>query len=314
MLSNSDKALVVKEQVSMMDFLSRLGFHPKKTHGDEAMYISMLRDSDTNPSFSVNEKLGAWYDHGMGKGGDIFNFAMLYWKGIKFHEAVEKVQEICNQTIPEQVVVNKINTRPRLKVAVKLPNYQIQEIKPFGSSEAINAYLRSRGVFDTASTQLAEVHYYVEDEKKRRKQFFAAGWQNELGGWEVRNKYFKGCLGKKAITLILLGAKKLSVFEGFFNYLSWLSENTDHDRTVLVLNSLTLINSGIEKAKTFSEIDLYLDRDNSGYGALKTWMKALPYSTDRSFVYQGYNDYNDKILADLKMERKQSLQSCVRSI
>lgn len=58
MLSNSDKALVVKEQVSIMDFLSRLGFHPKKTHGNEAMYISMVRDSDTNPSFSVNEKLG----------------------------------------------------------------------------------------------------------------------------------------------------------------------------------------------------------------------------------------------------------------
>lgn len=93
---------------------------------------------------------------------------MLYWKGIKFHEAVEKVQEVCNLTMPEHVAFNKVNPRPRLKVAVKLPNYQIQEIKPFGSSEGINAYLKSRGVFDAASTQLAEVHYYVVDEKKQQ--------------------------------------------------------------------------------------------------------------------------------------------------
>lgn len=276
MLSISEKAQEIKGQVSMINFLSRLAFHPKKTHSNELMYISMLRDSDTNPSFNVNEKLGAWYDHGMGKGGDIFDFAMLYWKGIKFHEAVEKVQEVCNLTIPEQAVFNKINPRPRLKVAVKLPNYQIQEIKPFGSSEAINAYLRSRGVFDAASTQLAEVHYYVEDEKKQRKEFFAAGWKNELDGWEVRNKYFKGCLGKKAITLIPRDAKKLAVFEGYINYLSWLRQNSGHDRTVLVLNSLALLDSGIEKAKAFPEIDLYLDRDTSGYTALSTWMKTLP--------------------------------------
>lgn len=304
MLSNSEKSREIKEQVSLMDFLARLRFHPKKTHGNEAMYISMFRDSNTNPSFSVNEKLGAWYDHGMGKGGDIFDFAMLYWKGINFQTAVERVLGVCNLAVPQELVSKKVNPRPRLKVSVRLPNYQIQEIKPFGSSEVINTYLRSRGVFEVASTQLAEVHYYVEDEKKLRKQFFAAGWKNDLGGWEVRNKHFKGCLGKKAITLIPGDSKKLVVFEGYFNYLSWLSHNVGHDRTVLVLNSLALLNSGVEKAKSFSEIDLYLDRDTSGYAALKTWMKALPYSTDRSTIYQGFNDYNDKIIAELRKERR----------
>jgi hypothetical protein len=306
MLSQSDKARAIKDQVSMIEFLARLGFQPYGKPAKETMYISMLRDSDSNASFSVNEKLGAWYDHGMGKGGDVFDFAMLYWKGIKFHEAVEKVREVFNLSIPEQIALNKAAPRPRLALAVKLPNYQIQDIKPFGTSEGINAYLKSRGIFDVASTQLAEVHYYIEDEKKQRKSYFAAGWKNELDGWEVRNKYFKGCLGKKAITMIPRSPKKLAVFEGFFNYLSWLSQNSGHDKSVLVLNSLALTDSGIEKAKVFSEIDLFLDRDASGFTAMKTWMKALPYSTDRSAVYQGYNDYNDKIVADLKQERRQT--------
>lgn len=304
MLSISDKAREVKEQVSITDFLSRLGHHPKRSSGNRSMYISMVRNSDTDASFSVNESLGAWYDHGMGKGGDVFDLAMLYWKGLKFHEAVEKVREVCNLGIAGPAP-GRLTPRPRLKLAVKLPNYRIREVLPLGSSEGISAYLRNRGVYEAASTQLSEVHYYVEDEKKLRKEYFAAGWQNELGGWEVRNKYFKGCLGKKAVSLIPRAGKKLVVFEGFFNYLSWLRDHPGHDRSVLVLNSLALIDKGMEKAKVFTEIDLYLDRDASGYAALKTWMKALPYSTDKSAVYQGYNDYNDKLVAELKRERKE---------
>ena len=55
---------------------------------------------------------------------------------------------------------------------------------------------------------------------------FAAGWLNEAGGWEVRNKYFKGCLGQKAISFIPGHQKELCVFEGYINYLSWKTENT----------------------------------------------------------------------------------------
>ncbi|NRF37567.1 toprim domain-containing protein [Pedobacter foliorum] len=307
MLSNSEKACEIKRQVSLMNFLAKLGFHPKKTHGNEAMYISMIRESDTKPSFSVNEKLGAWYDHGLGKGGDIFDLAMLYWKGLKFHEAVEKVQEVCSLPRAEQSSSRNINLRPRLKVAVKLPNYQIREIKPFGSTEVINAYLRSRGVFDAASTQLAEVHYYVVDEKKLRKEFFAAGWQNELGGWEVRNKYFKGCLGKKAITFIPGYQRELAVFEGYFDYLSWKTENPASSKSILVLNAVALIELGIKKAKLFSDIELYMDHDTAGYKALNAWKTALPYSTDKSGVYQKFNDYNDKLAAALKAKRMKNI-------
>jgi hypothetical protein len=126
--------------------------------------------------------------------------------------------------------------------------------------------------------------------------------------------HIDGCLGKKGITLITGGTKKLAVFEGFFNYLSWLRDHPKHNSSVLVLNSLALICCGIEKAKSYAEIDIYLDRDTSGYTALRTWMKALPYSTDRSSIYQGFNDYNDKIIADLRKERRQGFQNSVRLV
>lgn len=301
----TEKAKHIKENVSLTDFLNRLGFQPYGKPSKETMYISMLRDSDTNASFSVNEKLGCWYDHGLGKGGNIIDFAQAYWKGASFKEVIEKIEHACDLSLGK--VDYKLNPRPRIRQAVKLPNYKIKEVKPFGSSEGINAYLRSRGVFEAAQGRMQEVHYYVEDEKKKRKNYFAAAWINEAGGWEVRNKYFKGCLGKKGVTFIPGDPKHLAVFEGYMNYLSWLRENPDSRASVLVLNSLALLDTGIGLAKAFSGIDLYLDRDKSGFTALNSWMKALPYSTDRSGVYKGFNDYNDKTVAELKEARKQQV-------
>jgi hypothetical protein len=144
----------------------------------------------------------------------------------------------------------------------------------------------------------------VEDEKKNRKNYFAAGWQNEVGGWEVRNKYFKGCLGKKGVTLLRANNRQLAVFEGFFNYLSWRTENPNSNKSILVLNSLALIDQGLEKAKQYSDIDIYMDHDPAGHTTLKQWSSALPYSRDKSSVYNNFNDYNDKLKADLKEQRK----------
>jgi len=71
---------------------------------------------------------------------------------------------------------------------------------------------------------------------------------------------------------------------------------------------LSLLAIAIERAKAFTFIDLYLDRDIAGYNATKAFTKELPYASDRSSAYEGYNDYNDKLVGllsihaeDLKM-------------
>lgn len=307
MISLTEKAKHIKTNVSLVDFLNRLGFAPHGKPAKETMYISMLRDSDTNASFAVNEKLGVWFDHGMGKGGNLIDFAQLYWKNISFKEAIEKIEGICNLTIGNAEIKNSQAQRPRIRTAIKLPNYQIEEVKPFGTSEGIKAYLNHRGVYNAASGATKEIHYYVEDEKKLRKNYFAAGWQNELGGWEVRNKYFKGCLGKKAITLIPGDPRQLAVFEGYFNYLSWKTENSNSAKSVLVLNSLAMLESGIQRAKQYSDIEIYMDHDPAGHKATRDWKAALPYSVDKSAIYQNHNDYNDKLVAELKAERMKNV-------
>jgi hypothetical protein len=128
----------------------------------------------------------------------------------------------------------------------------------------------------------------------------------------MKNKYFKGCLGNKAISFLPGNPKKAVVFEGYLNYLSWKAENLLADHSVIVLNTIALLPEGIEKAKSFSFIDVYFDRDNSGVKASKEFCLALPYASDRSSAFEGFNDYNDKLTALGKTEEitKSSSTSC----
>lgn len=288
-MSEHFNAETLRRDTSLVDLLARLGYQPVKSSGREQMYHSMLRDSDTRPSFAVNDDLGVWFDHGTGKGGNIIDFGLAYWPGLGFKEVVEKLGGIT--ALPAE----PRKLRPRRPVRV--PNYVVEDIRELGGNNVISQYLRERRVLEAAQSRLKEIYYFVEDQKGLKKHFFGAGWQNQNGGWEVRNRYFKGCLGRKAISFIQGHPKDLVVFEGFINYLSWRTEHPDADETVIVLNSVSLIESGIGRAKNFSSIDLFFDHDAAGEKALMRWLQALPYSRDRSAVYAGFNDYNEKLMS-----------------
>ena len=296
--TNSIQAREIKDTVSIVDLLSRLGYEPVKIHGQESKYFSMLH-TETIPSFYVKDQLGVWYDQGLGKGGTIIDFGLAYWS-LPFQETLEKIVQVCGTNLPLVNYDRQENARKRS--AVKIPHYEIEDIKPLGNNPQITDYLNYRGIWQSAQNRIQEVYYFVEDQKKQRKYFFATGWQNELGSWEVRNKYFKGCLGHKAISFIAGDENRLAVFEGYLNYLSWLTENPQATDSVIVLNSVALLPMGIKKAREFSEVDIYFDRDKTGHNATLELIKALPQAVDRSAIYDGHKDYNEKLCADLKLQ------------
>lgn len=288
-------ASAIKEQVSLVGLLERLGFSPFRRSGKELFYLSMLRDSDTKPSFTVNEELNVWYDHGMGKGGTLIDFGQLYW-GLAFRDTLIKIREVCDGNL----ILPKDFQKPRRRHAVRLPHYHIEHIKDIGSNYVITEYLQERCIWSIAKTCLKEIYYYVEDEKKLRKYFYAAGWQNELGAWEVRNRHFKGCLGHKAMTWIPGDEKGLVIFEGYFNYLSWRVLHAGATESVLVLNSLSLAPAAVRKALDFSTVGLFFDRDQAGHQASAEFISAVPQAKDLSGAYAGFNDFNDHLKAIIK--------------
>ncbi|MHB1179829.1 MAG: toprim domain-containing protein [Daejeonella sp.] len=291
----------IREKVSPVDLLAHLGYAPAYKSGKELFYLSMLREEKT-ASLCVNEQLGIWYDHGGPnhsgiKGGNVIDLGLAYWFPLSFAEVLEKIKDTCSvdiSKIPEQ---RDLSQKGRPRIAIKLPNYKIEEIKPLGSNPAITSYLQYRGVWETAAEHLKEIYYYIEDNKKNRKHFFATGWKNENGGWEVRNKYFKGCLGKKGMSFIQGEENRLVVFEGYLDFLSWKHEQALSKPTALILNSLSFISAAIDRASKFEIVDVFFDHDQSGKQATKQFLSAIPHAKDRSDLYAGYKDYNEKHMA-----------------
>jgi len=288
-------AAELKDRASLVDLLARLGFKPAGKSGKEHMYRSMLRDDDDTPSLSVDDKIGAWYDHGTGVGGNIIDFGLKYWPALSFKNVVAKINELLSGAIAPA----EQHKERRRRADVKVPHFVVAEVKPLGTHPAITNYLKTRGVFDAGKDLMSEVYYRAQG-VVNPKTYFAAGWQNENGSWEVRNRYFKRCIGLKGITFIAGNPKKLAVFEGAMDYLTWRIDNSEDDHSALILNSLSLIGAGIAKAKQFPHIDIFFDRDGAGLKATKEMLSELPYAEDRSEAYRGFKDYNAMLVAFIR--------------
>jgi hypothetical protein len=140
----------IKGQVCLVDLLARLGHHPVRPNGTELLYISMLHDAGTSPTFSVYQKLGAWYDRGLAKGGDVIDFGMAYWK-LSLQETLGKIVSVIDQPVIK-------TTGAKRKHAHKLPHYQVEQIKELGNNPVITAYLKERGIWQTAQARLKEIY------------------------------------------------------------------------------------------------------------------------------------------------------------
>ena len=71
------------------------------------------------------------------------------------------------------------------------------------------------------------------------KSYSAIGFKNNEGGFELSNQWFKGSSSPKAITSFENGSKELSVFEGFFNF---LSHQTIQQNQVLPIPNFLVLN------------------------------------------------------------------------
>ena len=99
------------------------------------------------------------------------------------------------------------------------------------------------------------------------KEYYGIGFKNNSGGYEIRNPYFKASSSPKDITTFNNGAKEVTVFEGFFDFLSFMAIHKNQPQIptdFVILNSVSFF----EKARPFMEehecIKLYLDRDKTG--------------------------------------------------
>jgi len=82
----------------------------------------------------------------------------------------------------------------------------------------------------------------IERELGRRTDKNALGFKNDFGCYELHSEFFKGSNTPKDIPIFKIKGKKVAVFEGFFDFLSFIGllQNKDvKGYSFCMLNSLS---------------------------------------------------------------------------
>ena len=285
-------------QMPIADFLSRLGHEPVRRSGNELWYRAPYR-SERTPSFRVNVAKQLWYDFGLGKGGDIFTLAGEFAQSVDFMEQARFIAKAANMVVDRSAF-------PTYQPKPAEPAFEGVEAVPLLRS-SLTEYLAERGIpYGIASRYCCRLNYGV-----RGKRYFAAGFPNVAGGFEIRSRFFKGCVPPKDVSSVKTEnttADVCSVFEGFMDFLSAATLGLETG-DCLVLNSVANVEKAMRYLDGYGRIDCYLDRDEAGRRTLDVLGKRYGGRVcDRSALYDGCKDLNEYLQLTTKKEMNNNLK------
>ena len=254
----------------------------------EIMIKSPFNPSEKTASFKINTYKNIWYDHAQGVGGGIIDLVMML-NDCNFTNALSILSNSDNKTLQEhRPIQSDSNNISTSEIELK----KVQSLQ----NKALIEYIEKRGINkDVAKKYLCEIYY-----QNNSKKYFALGFKNNSDNYELRNTYFKGCIGSKDITTIKgIDNNKLSVFEGFLDFLSALTyyKKEEFKSDVVVLNSVAnkkKMNDVLDSNR-YSKIYLFLDNDKAGRTTKKEFYNKNNNCIDCSNIYKNYKDFNDFI-------------------
>ncbi len=316
------------KQIKLADYLRSLGYTPVKQQGKSLWYKSPLRN-ETDASFKVNTELNQWYDFGIGKGGNIIALAAELYHSENVAYLLERIAErtpyirpatfanadIANARQSKQDSICSRSTATFSFGKQQTSNHCFEDIKVGElSSPALIDYLRGRGInIELAKRECKELRF-----EHNGKPYFAIGFPNISGGYELRNRYFKGCLAPKDITHIRQQGEQRAacyLFEGFMDYLSFLTirvnNNPEEPRTeeqdYMVLNSVTNLSKAEQLLRPYSRIGCFLDNDQAGQRAYENMKRMFGNRLqDMSKHYAEHKDLNDYLR--YRIQAKQAIK------
>ena len=287
--------------IKLQDFLASLGYTPTKQQDNKLWYLSPFRQ-ESHASFKVNTERNQWYDFGIGKGGNIIDLAEQLYKSSDVSYLIHQI----GHNVPSVVSASPGVVKPKRSSAT-FENLQVLPL----SHPALIRYLQDRCIdIEVAKSVCKEVHYEVNN-----KRYFAIGFPNCGGGYELRNPFFKGCIAPKDISHFYADEPKkiCFLFEGFIDFLSFMTlrriqnpqYNGLNNQDYLILNSVTNIHKALKCLSVYNNIQCFLDNDEAGRNAYLQLSKELGDSgVKASALYNGYKDLNDYLCAEFKHSEK----------
>jgi DNA primase len=295
------------KMIKIADYLHNLGLSPKKNQRNNYWYLSPFRNERT-ASFKVDTNKNTWHDFGTGEGGDIIDLARKI-ENCSVEMALRKLADMCAY----------VHTGSNANIQSNFSFFQGKNVLSENSAEMtiisiltithpkLIEWVKERKIdLALANSYCKEIHY-----QNQSGQFFSVGFRNDKDGYELNSpNNFKGCIPSKEITTFQNNSNVCLVFEGFWDFLSYLTiqkiEKTKHD--VAVLNSTANTEKSMIFLKNHREIYTYLDNDDAGRKATESIKSANLTVFNRSTQFAGYKDLNDfltgKKQEQVKVKRK----------
>ncbi len=273
--------------IPLAQLLEAIGCKPTRVKTKESTYSSPLRNERT-PSFQVNHAKNLWFDHGIAKGGTPVDFACAY---------LESCKEPCTISDALRWLANMSGNAPAIR-PIPVPvldkenhSLEVKRIQPI-KHPALVGYLQKRAIpLKFATPYVVEVFVH---NRESGKNFFALGASNEEGGYEVRNPFFKGCVGPKAISFIRGSKPKpegIQIFEGFLDYASAITYRNvkRFEEDTIILNSLSCLKQATPYIKGYGYRVAYTWLDNDKAGQKGTETLAEFFKTEDNLQHQRMN-------------------------
>lgn len=304
-MKEEDLSLI--KRYPIVEYLERKGIKPVRRTAAYALYCSPLRE-ETHPSFKVDTEKNLWIDYGEGRGGSIIDLCMRM-EGCTLSEAIRRLGQ--NASLDAAYGLSKeksdIDTSPvtpwqpsgarkLIEVSDTLPSH-------------LEAYLADKRYIDLnrARPFLKCICYEV-----RGRLYQAIGFANLSGGYELRdNKTFKGTIAPKDITPIFTDrAEPVCIFEGFMDFLSFLSMKEEITNHCLVMNSVSNVARTIRylNDRHLTHIRTFLDNDEAGRMAVQDFIKAGFHVEDMNIHYKDFKDLNEYHISRVREQQKRKAQ------
>ena len=288
------------KNISIRQFLARRGIQPKYERNGYGMYLSPLREERT-PSFKVDYVRNLWYDFGLGEGGTLLTLVMRIER-CDNREAVRRLQNGEKRDAGSASLSPGIGERPAAGGPLPvLRPAAVPALRILSDASlrhpALVGYLASRGIVPSVAAALCrEVRYEVNG-----RAFFAVGFRNDAEGWELRSERFKGGSSPKHITTIDNSSDTVIAFEGFMDFLAYLSLKYPERLRIdaAVLNSVVNLPKAVPFLGRHPVIHTFFDNDEAGRKTTSDLIRLCPDSEviDQSCFYRRYKDVNDYLIA-----------------
>ena len=293
------------KRYSIMEYLERKGIRPVRRTPTYAVYRSPLRE-EVHPSFKVDTEKNLWIDYAEGRGGSIIDLCMRL-EGCTLSEAICRLgQNALEHTAysfnsPKRETPISSNQREHVTASGTRRLICLSDTLP----PHLQEYLKKERCIDLEKVTpfLKCISYEV-----RGRRHEAIGFANSSGGYELRdNHLFKGTVAPKDITPIFEDMEQpVCLFEGFMDFLSFLSMKKEITSVCLVMNSVSNVARSIHylNKRNITSVRAFLDNDDTGRKAVQEFVNAGFKVEDMAVYYRDFKDLNEFHVSRVREQQK----------